>query len=110
MMRNIYTLFLLLAISSPALAVQTSLPRLKKGESYATARVKMLKAGWKPFHSPDADKCMNGDKRCKGRPEMESCAGTGLGNCKFLWKRRGKTVAIFTIGENDAEYSGHEFQ
>lgn len=110
MMKRFCILFLLIAFASPVLALQTGLPRIKKGESYSRVRGKMIKAGWKPFQSPDADRCAAGDKRCEGRPEMESCAGTGLGNCKFLWKRRGKTVAIFTIGEDNAKYSGHEFQ
>lgn len=108
--RSFFTTLLLVSFLVSAAGAQTSLPRLKKGESYSSVRGKMIKAGWKPFHSPDADKCAAGDKRCEGRPEMESCAGTGLGNCKFLWKRRGKTVAVFTIGEGSAKYNGHEFQ
>lgn len=108
--KAILSLVLSIAVLASFATAQTGLPRLKKGESYRSVRAKMIKAGWKPFHSPDADKCAAGDKRCEGRPEMESCAGTGLGNCKFLWKRRGKTVAVFTIGEGNAKYNGHEFQ
>lgn len=88
---------------------QTGLPKFKQGESYTSVRKKMLKAGWKPYTSPEADKCLEGDKRCEGRPEMESCAGTGEANCAFLWKRKGKTISIFTKGE-DANYSGYRFQ
>lgn len=95
--------------ASAALAQKTGLPRLKRGESYKSVRVKMLKAGWKPFRAPDADKCMEGDERCQGRPEMQSCAGTGMANCRFLWKRKGKTVVIFTVGEN-AVYDGYSFE
>lgn len=86
------------------------LPRLKNGESYAKVRSRMLKAGWKPFHAKDSDQCGEGDSRCAGRPEMHVCAGTGLGNCEFLWKRKGKTVAIFTVGEEGGNYSGFRFQ
>jgi hypothetical protein len=64
----------------------------------------MLKAGWKPFHSPDADECA-GDTRCEGRPEMVSCSGTGKAFCKFLWTKSGKTVGIITSGE-DAAFNG----
>jgi hypothetical protein len=46
---------------------------------------------------------MEGDSRCQGRPEMEACAGTGMANCKFLWKKEGKITAICTVGE-DAVY------
>lgn len=101
-------LFLCLAIFVQGLFAQTNgLPRFKKGESYTSVRKKMIKVGWKPFRSPNADKCSKGDTRCQGRPEMESCAGTGEANCAFLWKRKGKTVSIYTVGE-DADYSGHK--
>ena len=107
---KIVGLILCLAISAQLLFAQTTgLPRIKKGESYTSVRKKMIKAGWKPFRSPDADKCSDGDARCQGRPEMEACAGTGEANCAFLWKRKGKTVSIFTVGEN-ANYSGYRFQ
>lgn len=79
-------------------------PNFKKGESYASVRTKMIKAGWKPFHSEDADTCSAGDSRCTGRPEMQSCSGTGLANCRFLWKKDGKMTAICTVGEENAVF------
>lgn len=88
---------------------KAELPEFKKGESYAKVREKLLTAGWTPHRAKDADKCGEGDERCQGRPEMQSCAGTGMANCKFLWKRSGKTLAIFTVGE-DAAYDGQEFE
>jgi hypothetical protein len=66
----------------------------------------MLKSGWEPFHSKDADDCFQGDDRCEGRPEMFSCSGTGLAYCKYLWKKNGKTTAICAIGEINNTYSG----
>lgn len=105
-----YSLVLIVIFFTLAVFAQTGgLPRIRKSENYKTVRVKMLKAGWKPFHSKEADKCYENDERCQGRPEMNHCAGTGLGNCEFLWKRKGKTVAIFTAGE-ETTYSGYEFQ
>jgi hypothetical protein len=92
--------FIILALFTATLAQTTGLPKIRKGETYKSVRVKMIKAGWKPYHSPDAVECSDGDERCQGRPEMEDCADTGLGNCRFLWKRKGKTVAIFTVGDN----------
>lgn len=77
-------------------------PSFDKGESYTSIRTKMLSAGWTPFHSPDADSCSDGDVRCKDRPEMEACAGTGMANCRFLWKKDGRTLAIGTVGEDTA--------
>jgi hypothetical protein len=104
------SIILVISLFALVIAAQTNgLPRFGKGESYAKVRVKMLKAGWKPFHSPDADKCYDGDERCEGRPEMQNCAGTGLAPCRFLWKRKGKTVIIFTSGENTI-YNGYEYE
>lgn len=85
------------------------LPFLKKNESYAKVRIKLLKAGWKPFHAEDSDECQPDDSRCQGRPEMHVCAGTGLGNCEFYWKRKGTLLAIYTVGEEGGTYSRHEF-
>ena len=110
MKNKILTIFCLIALFSLVVFAQKNgLPVFKKGQSYSSVRTKMLKAGWKPFHAEDADECMSGDKRCEDRPEMESCAGTGMANCRFLWKRKDKTVVIFTIGE-EANYDGHEFE
>lgn len=109
MRKNIPSLlFLVFAFAALGFA-QTGLPVLKKGESYSSVRKKMLKAGWKPFRSPDADECIDGDSRCAGRPEMQSCSGTGVGACAFTWKRRGRLVTILTVGEQGGEYSGYRF-
>lgn len=95
----------LFALVTVNFAKAADLPRFKKGESYTSVRTKMIKSGWTPFHSKDADVCSEGDKRCEDRPEMESCADTGMANCKFLWKKNGKTTAICTVGEEDNVYS-----
>lgn len=69
----------------------------------------MLAAGWQPYHAPDADECLDGDPRCENRPRNgKACAGTGEGNCSFLWQRNGRLMAIFTIGEDDPSVSGWE--
>lgn len=84
------------------------MPGFKKGEAYKSIREKLIKAGWIPFKSKEADKCYEGDERCQDFPEMESCAGTGLGNCRYLWKKGNKTLAIFTISDSPI-YDGQEF-
>lgn len=84
------------------------LPKFKKGEEYKSVREKLIKAGWTPFKSKEADKCLEGDERCQDFPEMEACAGTGLGNCRYLWKKGSKTLAIFTISDSPI-YDGQEF-
>lgn len=87
----------------PANAANQSngLPNIKEGEDYANARKALLANGWQPYHAPNADTCMEGDTRCQGRPEMEACAGTGMANCNFLWKKDAKTIAVHTIGEGE---------
>jgi hypothetical protein len=90
-------------------AQTNALPKFKKNENYKSVRAKMLKAGWKIAASADADKCKKGDIRCQERPEMESCAGTGMANCAFRWKKKNKVVLIFTVGENTV-YSGFRFE
>lgn len=84
-----------------------NLPAFSQNEGYAAVRQKMLAAGWQPFHAPDADVCSAGDARCQGRPEMQICAGTGMANCRFLWQKDGKTIAVMTVGE-DAAFAGIE--
>lgn len=79
-------------------------PQFQKDEPYADIRTKLIAAGWQPFHANDADACEEGDPRCEGRPEMDSCAGTGLANCKFLWKKQSQTLAICTVGEENAVF------
>lgn len=97
---------LLTSITQVSVVQAADLPHFKKHESYASVRNKMLKSGWKPFHAEDADTCSEGDSRCTGRPEMVACAGTGMANCKFLWKKHGETTAICTVGEENAVYDG----
>lgn len=81
------------------------LPFFKENESYTSIRIKMIEAGWKPFHAENAGTCLKGDERCENRPEMEDCAGTGLGNCRFLWEKDGVKTGICTIGD-DAKFDG----
>ena len=91
---------LVLALFAGASLAKGGLPPFKTGESYARVRTTMIRAGWKPFHSDDADRpCYDSDPRCEGRPAMESCAGTGLANCRFLWRKGRKSAAICPIGE-----------
>ncbi len=88
----------ILLVSSLAVHAAESLPSVPKGTDYGKARTSLISKGWAPVTMPDAQSC-DGDPRCKGRPEMEACAGTGLGQCLFTW-RKGKTlIEITTVGE-----------
>lgn len=89
---------LLVLLGLTAAAGAQTLPKLK-GQGYAQARSALLKHGWKPVALPGADRCEPGDGRCTGRPEMYVCAGSGRGQCVFVWRRGGLTIDIFTEGE-----------
>lgn len=75
------------------------IPSFNSGEPYAAVREKLIGSGWNPFHAEGADVCQEGDARCENRPEMDSCAGGGMANCRFLWEKSQKIIGICTVGE-----------
>jgi hypothetical protein len=91
-------LTLLVGLTAPALA-QEAVPRLARDMDYAQARRTLQSRGWAPVRLPGADRCPSGDERCEGRPEMFSCAGTGLAACVFTWRRNATVIEVHTIGE-----------
>jgi len=94
-------LALALMASGAAWAVER-LPSFPKNTDYREARRSLIGLGYKPITLPDADECSPGDGRCQGYPEMSSCAGTGLGQCLFVWKSpAGALIEIITVGENN---------
>jgi len=92
------TMFAQAATKKPGAATRPY-PRLAKASPYAKARETLLAAGWEPVVSADADPCEAGDGRCEGRPEMESCAGTGEGNCLFVWRKGKAVIAVTTYDD-----------
>ena len=83
---------------------QRPVPPFSRNESYAQVRVVLMRDGWQPVISKDADQCMDGDSRCEGRPEMLTCSGSGLAMCRFRWRREGQEVTICTAGEEQAMF------
>lgn len=79
-------------------------PPFSRSESYAGVRVLLMRDGWLPVISKDADQCMEGDTRCEGRPEMQTCSGSGLAMCRFRWRRDGQQLTICTTGEEQAMF------
>lgn len=75
------------------------LPKLA-GQNYGKARTALLRQDWQPVTLSDADRCMAGDQRCAGRPEMHACAGTGLAPCIFIWRRKATMIEVVTEGED----------
>lgn len=106
MSRSAKALALIVCFACCGVAIAKPLPSFKKHEGYESVRTKLLRAGWKPIHALDADECPDWDVRCKGRPEMFSCAGTGLGSCLFLWEKDGDVKGICTVGEDRPVFSG----
>jgi len=84
---------------APSLTQAATLPTLKKGSLYANARAVLAKQGYSPVRS-DGSGCRFGrEDVCKAYPEAETCAGTGLGNCLFVWRRGKQVIEVMTIGE-----------
>jgi len=74
-------------------------PAFKKREQYSALRERLLKSGWQPASTADADQCIQGDSRCEGRPEMQACAGTGEANCNFRWRKAHNIIDVSTIND-----------
>lgn len=79
-------------------------PPFSHSESYAGVRVVLLRDGWQPLISKNADQCIEGDSRCEGRPEMQTCSGSGRAMCRFSWQRDGQQLTICTAGEEQAMF------
>ena len=75
------------------------LPRLQRNSGYEAASRQLRTLGWRPAPQRDADTCGRGDDRCEGRPEMLSCAGTGMAACAFTWAKGATVIVVSTAGE-----------
>ncbi len=79
------------------------------GLTYHRARKRLLSAGWQPlqtksFNEADTDPDISyGNGRLfwrRGYVEVESCAGTGVAGCAFLFKDAyGNRLRVTTAGE-----------
>ncbi|WP_237479120.1 hypothetical protein [Lichenibacterium dinghuense] len=79
-------------------AAAGTVPRLSKGTHYSQAREQLMALGYKGVKTPGADTCdASSDTTCF--PEMESCAGTGEGNCLYSWEKDGTFVEVSTVGD-----------
>jgi hypothetical protein len=86
------------------------LPKFPHSTPYSEARKTLKALGYRPIVLPDADaesrsRCgpmrddapPSDDERCF--PEMEACAGTGLGQCIFTWQRGETIIEVLTTNE-----------
>jgi hypothetical protein len=80
-------------------------PTFDKLASYKQARQTLLQGSWMPARTTDADECWREDTRCRDAagspswPEMEACAGSGEGNCRYRWRKNGKLLVVYTIDD-----------
>lgn len=85
--------------AAPSFAQAANLPTLKQGALYASVRMSLMNQGYSPVRG-DGSGCRFGrDDVCKAYPEAEACAGTGLGECLFVWRRGKRIIEVTTIGE-----------
>lgn len=106
-MKRVSIPLLALAIAHSAVALagpkEDAFDRLRQGMSYAEARGVLLAGGWQavryPWMTAEA-RCGFREEICKDYPETNSCAGTGLGQCKFVFRDgRGGYLSVITVGE-----------
>lgn len=98
------TLFLLaiaapLCLATPAPA--QGVPALREGMPYAQARSLILAGGWKPVAQAAAPaNAIEAQQRAAGRVELEACAGTGEGPCRFAFAGRDRRLIVVTVNND----------
>jgi hypothetical protein len=78
----------------------SALPTFPKNSLYGDARTALIALGYQPVKLPDADKCDVASDYARCFPERQSCAGTGLAQCNFVWRRTERVIIVGTIGED----------
>lgn len=76
-----------------------TMPWFSRSAEYSAVRRLLLRSGWSPIIDVNAAWCEPDDDRCRGRPEMVSCSGTGAAACAFSWRRGATKIHVFTQGE-----------
>jgi hypothetical protein len=103
----IATLTAALSAIAPALAQQV--PALRQEMPYAQARERILDAGWQAVFIPPLQRGyeLSGTEARMinelGYGEMESCAGTGLGLCRFEFQGANRQKLIVITADNEAQ-------
>jgi hypothetical protein len=106
------------APAAPAAPAATPAALPKEGDVYWTARKALLAAGFAPVDAPEPVDGLNQDHmvcaeemeaqrfldQCPSPRialvEVEGCAGTGLGDCKTVWRSPdGRQLFVYTQGE-----------
>ena len=99
MLRQPLVFMCLTTILASASAVWAeAIPRIAKDTPYAQARKTLTGLGYKPEKNPDAEAC-DAKSGATCFPEKIDCAGSGLGQCIFLWRKGKVRVEVVTVGE-----------
>ena len=92
------------ALITGTAAAQTAPRTLSPGAmTYANVRANLIAQGYRPLRFPASEIAMRCSTRtgiCNAYPETESCAGTGQGECLFVFAApRGGYFTVTTRGE-----------
>jgi len=68
----------------------------KVGMIYAEARKRILASGYRPVARP-ADEFCGYNAPCK-LPETEACAGTGEGQCSYVFRKGNRRIQVDGVG------------
>ncbi len=90
-------------IASPP-SIAQSIPPLKQGESYKSARMLLIKGGWQTNGQGGSCTGDNANRLCKLYPEYE--ARSASGHVRFLWRNaegRALGVSTFSRTKDDSD-------
>jgi hypothetical protein len=103
-MKSLLVAFCAIVIFGPAALAQDLPDYLKQDAEYDRIRDNLAQDDWVPVK---AESCTAYGALCDIYPELESCAGTGVGACLFHWKNgSGVVLSISTAGEVDRVITG----
>ena len=110
---DVTTTLITLLGASTAIAYEVKLPQIRAGMKYKQAREIVSRSGWYPVSVPWQEQESKwspgkGSREYaileKGYSDIQVCAGTGLGNCIFLWQDgSGNQLELITSGQADKE-------
>jgi hypothetical protein len=91
---------------------ENQLVDLESGMQYADARDRLLEAGWVPAEGPEPAGGVERMAYDAGFTEVASCAGTGLGQCRFdfFHPDEQKSLAVITYGGSQLEVGDWDIQ
>jgi hypothetical protein len=105
-MKSLFVAFRAMVTFSLAAVAQDLPGYLKRDAEYDGIRDNLAQDDWAPVK---AESCTAYGVLCDLYPELESCAGTGVGACLFHWKNgSGVVLSISTAGEVDRVITGWE--